>query len=159
MDESEKRKKLIDNLYEWMKNDEAAVQFILHLNYIVELWDDLIDGDQERTADDVNKAFRFALVDLIRNPFYQVHFNQLNPLIMAGILAWHDSNELAKGDEHDRHMAYMLKQNLSRVYNHCAYLIGGEEWARKIGPDLCRAFEEKLDDYMKETEQSCPLDS
>lgn len=140
----------IVKLNEFMQGNPYAVDICLQLNFIGELWDDLIDCDRDRAADDINKAFMNALVHLPSNPLYRQHQDEFIPLIISAMLAWQDSNKLRNGDDHDKHMAYMLKQELSRIYHYCAFLVGGFEWAGKVGPNMCRMFTEPLEEYMKE---------
>jgi hypothetical protein len=140
----------ISKLEKFMQGNQWAIDICLQLNFIGELWDDLIDGDNPRSEEDVNKAFMNALVNLPANPLYRQHQDEFVPLIVSAMLAWHDSNTLKNGDDHDKHMAYMLKQELSRIFHYCAFLVGGFEWAVKIGPHMCRMFTEPLEDYMKE---------
>lgn len=149
----EKQQEALNKISYFLQGNQAAIDYVLGLNYVVELWDDLVDRDKERSDDEINAAFRISLLDIPTNPFFCQHAGQLVPLQRHIYLAWHDSNVLAKGNEHDRHMAFMLKQELTRIVNYCAWIIGGDAWARMVGADISRMFEEPLDAYMKETEK------
>lgn len=146
-----KDREAIEVLSRAMQGNPDAVDFCLTLNSIVEKWDDLHDGDKQVSKEDINRAFTAALIGLPRNPFYRRYMEELLPVMTEALLAWHDSNELAKGGDHDRKMAWMLKQQVTRVCNHCAYIIGGLDWYRTVGADICRIFTETQEEYLQET--------
>lgn len=133
------------------KNNPHALDVVVKINDVCEIWDDLHDGDRAVSLEEMNGAFDTALLELPSNPFYRMHQDEYIVLMRSVRLAWHDSNVLSKGSEHDRHMAYMLKQQITRIANYTAYLIGGMEWAKRVGPDICRLYDQPLEEYMKET--------
>ena len=47
-------------------------------------------------------------------------------------------------------MAFMLRAGMLQIYNYCAYLIGGPQWAKEVGPDMRRLYTENFNDYVKE---------
>ena len=142
---------LEEKLMFFLKENIAAVHFCINLTYIAHVWDDLYDQDKARTGKDISDAFRVALVDIALNPFYLEHLTDFRPLMMNAILQWQDANNLEKtGTDHDQHMAYMLRASFLQIFNYCAYLVGGPEWAAHVGPDMRRLYEEPLNEYMKE---------
>jgi hypothetical protein len=150
MNEVEKQKALTDKLLYFLKGDQNAVDFCVNLTYIAHLWDDLIDKNIQRSDADINDAFRAALIDIPCNPFY-VHFRtHLAPLMQSAILQWEDANILERGSDHDKHMAYMLRASFLQIFCFCAYLIGGSSWARQVGPEMRRLYEETLESFMEE---------
>ena len=142
--------KLRDHLIYFLQGNLHAVRLCIDLTFIAHVWDDLIDRDRERTAWDINQAFRIALVDIPANPFYLQHITQLWPLFMNAILQWQDANILEKGTKHDKQMAYMLRASFLQIFNYCAYLVGGPEWASEIGPDLRRIYKETFESFSRE---------
>ena len=135
----------------FLLGDENAVRFCMGIWRICHIWDDIVDGDNP-TYEEVCEAFRIALVDFNLNPFFDRFRYQLIPIMMNIILQWQDSNVLDHGSDHDKHMSYMLRAAPISIVNYCAYLIGGPEWAMKVGPDIRRILIEPLEDYMKEME-------
>lgn len=126
-----------------------AIRFVYSVMYIVEVWDDLIDKDKEVPGNFINISHRMMLYDLPRNKFYMQYIDQLNPLIMNAILAWHDANAMEKtGDFHDKELAYGLRNQILNLINYCAYLIGGMDHAIAVGPRLRRICTETLDEYV-----------
>lgn len=138
------------NLEYCLKGDIWAVKLCIDLFEIAQVWDDLIDRDNNVNDDKINEAFIKALVELPSNPFYYEHIVELKTLVMNVILQWLDANVLEKGSFRDKIMAYMLRAGIYQVFNYCAYLVGGIEWAKKIGPDMRRLYGETLKDFLKE---------
>lgn len=152
--ELQQQQELTEKLYYFLQGDEYAMRFCIDFVYICHLWDDLIDKDNPRTDKDINDAFRVALVDIPANPFYLRHIQDLRPIILNIILKWQDANVLERGSDHDKHMAYMHRAGMLELFNICAYLIGGPDWARKVGPDMRRIYEETLESFMEEMENA-----
>jgi hypothetical protein len=143
----------INDLVVAMRQNHNAVAFLDDLLRVLHLWDDLYDQDKTLSPGEISSAFRLALVDIPRNPFYETFRQELVPLIMNVILQWQDANALETGPErtdHDLHMAYMLRAGYYQIVNYCAYLVGGPLWAESIGPRLRRLYGEKLEAYMEE---------
>jgi hypothetical protein len=143
---------LQDMLY-FLKGDQWAVQFLVDLLYIIHVWDDLIDKDKKRSDGEINDAFKKCFIDIPSNPFYEKYRYDLRPLILNMILQWEDANTLDHGSDHDKHMAFMLRAGYFQIVNYCAYLTGGADWARRVGPQARRLYGEDLNDYMKEMEK------
>ena len=150
MTDIEKDRQLREKLNYFFKGNLAAVEMCMQLTFIAHVWDDLIDKDKVLTDHEISTAFRILLVDLPYNPFYTDHIVDLRPLIMNVILQWWDANVLERGSDHDRHMAYMLRASFLQIFNYCAYLIGGPDWAGEVGPDMRRLYEESLESFMEE---------
>lgn len=148
--ELEQQKAFTEKLFYFFKGDEWAVRFCVDFVYICHLWDDLIDKDKDRTDQEINDAFRIALVDIPTNPFFAKHRQALCPIVLNIILRWQDANVLERGNDHDKHMAYMHRAGMLEIFNICAYLIGGPNWVYEVGPDMRRMYEEKLEDFMEE---------
>ncbi len=121
---------------EFVKGDVDALAFLLGVHAIVEVWDDLIDGDKVVADTDINAAFYAALIILPRNAFYQRNFTLLNPVFEAAIFDWHTANSLeAKGGD-DLHTSYMLRCGVLMLTVMSARIVGGIEWAKKVGVEL-----------------------
>jgi len=146
--------KLADKLMRFFKGNTDAVNLCVNLTFVCHLWDDLYDGDRQRTPQEISDAFRVALFDIPTNPFYIAYGLHLKPLILNAILCWQDANILeVSSNPHDQHLAYGLRAAFLQIFNYCAYLIGGSEWAREVGPDIRRIYEEPLQDFTQEMEQ------
>lgn len=121
----------------WVRGNQDAAVFIEQFFYACHLWDDLIDGDKARGAEEINMAFWVLMVSIPENPFYRQHFAELQPLIVAAINDWHTANELEREPE-GRDIAYTLRCSIITIISHCAYLCGGPDWVRQVGPEIRR---------------------
>ncbi len=136
-------------LDEILCGDAEAVALCEMLGGISQVWDDLIDGDAEVSAAEINQAFFAAIVELPANPFYFRHFARLHPLIASAVFDWMASNELEKTGSHDRTLAFVLRDNLSAVVTQCASITGGYAWAQQNAARIRRYFhDETLQDYL-----------
>lgn len=143
-------KETYDKLLFIFQGNQQAAQLMSMISFVVEIWDDLIDKDEPVNDWQINTAFRFCLIDIPGNPVYQSCPVELRALIMNGILGFHDANKLVKGNTDDQIRSYQIRLEINRIANYLAYKIGGEEWAIEVGADICRMYEEPVNEYLKE---------
>lgn len=137
-----------------LKGNRDAVNYCLEMYRIIQVWDDLVDGDVPAGEQSIDSAFMASLVTIPSNPFFQQYSVYLIPTVLNCILQWQDSNKLEKsGTDHDLHMAFVLRASYFQLVSMCAYIVGGPEWANGIGPSIRKLYSETLDDYMKEAKQ------
>ena len=136
----------------WMQGNQAALDLLQHLNHVVNVWDDLIDGDKPVDPAKINSAFTSALCHIPRNPFYQAHFSDLAPLVEVCIANWLAANEFEQsGTRELQARAHTLRFGGVDVMVMCARLIGGLEGARDCATELRALYPaESLDDYLQE---------
>lgn len=136
------------NLKAWLCGDTHAVNFVLQMAEVAEVWDDLIDGDEVPT-DRLHGAFVTAMFDITGNPFFCQHSVYLRPLMMAGINAWLDSVELEKRkDQWSTVWAYALRDFYMELVPACALLLGGFEHMRRVSIEAREFFQaETLEEY------------
>jgi hypothetical protein len=152
--ETERQKELAKRLAFYLRGNIDAVRFCIDILFVGHLWDDLIDGDKERTPDEVNAAFRTAMGDIPTNPFYQDNIRALSGLLMSAFLQWQDSNVLAKGNMDDAMTCFMIRNSLMAVIHYCLLLTGGPVWAAQQGPAFWHEFgagiTEKYQEFLEE---------
>ena len=135
-------------LLDALKGNESAVDFCLLLGGIQQVWDDLVDGDKAVTAGRINQALIGAIIGLPLNGFYCRHFGELQPIMRVGIMDWMTANALERGDDHDKTLAFMLRDSIVSIVVQCAYLVGGHDWAISKAPSIRRYFhDETLAEY------------
>jgi len=144
------KENLVKNLSYFLKGNIDAMRLIIDIFDLIHIWDDLVDKDKERSNDEINNAFRIALIDIPLNPFYQRYQGHLIPLIMNCILQWEDANEMEKMGDSDKHQAFMLRASVIQLISYCAFLIGGMEWSRQVGTNIRKMYIEQLDKFMEE---------
>jgi len=131
--------------------DPEALAFCESFFFITQIWDDLVDGDKDVDPEDVNRAFWLALVEMPANPFFARHAAQLNTFIGQAACAWFDANTLERGTEHEKTLAFVLRDAVGGLVSLCAYLIGGYDHMRAVSPDVRRlVHDEPLTTYLKE---------
>lgn len=135
----------------WMKGNRDAVVFIMQFFFVAHLWDDLVDRDRDRTEADINQAFQILMLDMQENPFYITHIRSLNPVIRCALNDWYTANELERtGYDHERDISYTLRCSVLSVVSHAAYLVGGTDWVKRVGPEIRRYGQEHtLEDYKR----------
>lgn len=131
--------KFKDVAHRCLQGRQDALAFIFTVTDILHVWDDLIDRDKPVSPEAVHRAFTSALIRLPRDPFYIAHFGLLNPILEMAILNWHISNTYEAGDdEYEHHISYILRSSYSDLATMCARIVGGEAWARQVGPEIHR---------------------
>ena len=137
-------------LAEWI-GDADAVRFILQFSDICELFDDLIDKDRDIPDDHVIRVLFCVLTELPVNPFFDKWKQHLIPIIVTGINAWLDANELEKGDENDRVFAYVLRDWYMEFVSFVIYATRGRDYMREVSMDVRHFFthHETLSEYME----------
>lgn len=134
-----------------LKGEPSAVNLCGLLFRVSQVIDDLVDQDKPVSTDLIKKAFWDCLVEIPLNPFYQKHFTSLLPQIQIFFNDWLDSCELEKRDDHGQNIAFVLRDSIGGIIIHCAYLIGGYPWMRKVSSDVRdHIFEDTLEQYKED---------
>ena len=129
-----------DKLEEWLQ-DEAAVDYVLSVSDLCEVFDDLIDGDKEVTPADIHRTLFTALVDLPANPFFHRHASALIPVHLTGIVAWLDANRLEKSENtNDRIFGYALRDQYMDCLLMAVCLTRGRETMLKLTAEIRHFF-------------------
>lgn len=140
-------KALFDEIYQ---GNQDAIKLSLDLVHISQIWDDLIDKDNPVSDDDINKAFFNCLIGVSLNPIWDACGLKHHCLNM--FLKWRDATHIENGDhtENDLNKCYMLRAGIYEIFAVIAYYIGGDEWAKNVGPKIRRAYGETLEQYKGE---------
>jgi len=133
-----------------LKGNQEAAAFCTMIFEASQVWDDMIDGDKPVDKEQINSVFWNLLVALPGNSFYRQNTDSITPIIMQSITDWHVANALASGDNHERSIAFVLRDSVSALLIHCATLIGGYTWGRQVAVEIRKAIHnETLEDYIK----------
>jgi len=129
-----------------------AVDLVLRIAEISHTWDDLVDRDKPVTDAQINRAFSIALLELPKNQFYQAHCLDLLPVMTTGTLNWLTANEYEKQQDKEAHaLAHVLRYGIADLALFIAYLIGGQEWAQQVAPELRRRSQrDTMENYLSE---------
>lgn len=134
------------------QGNAVAVELVLLVAEISHIWDDLIDKDKPVSDAQINRAFGIALLQLPQNPFYQAHYLELLPVMTTGALNWLTANEYEKIDDQEAHaLAHVLRYGIADIALFIAYIIGGQEWAQQVAPEMRRRSQkDTLNNYLSE---------
>lgn len=132
------------------KGDKDAAIYLSDFNYIVHLWDDLIDKDKVRTDDDINRVFFLLMVEIPRSPFYREYSSILVDYTQVYINQWFTANHLEKEGVKGLERAFALRDATSDMISQVAYIVGGYDWMNKINKQLIPILlsYENLTDYI-----------
>jgi len=127
-------------LLEWFGGNQSAVDFLVALSSIAELWDDLVDKDKQPSRKEIDAVFWNALVTLPANEFFNANKAFLMPLVIQSINAWQDSVELENGNTNDRAYALTLRIISLQIAPMIVLLLRGQEAMRDVSTDMWRYF-------------------
>jgi hypothetical protein len=132
--------------------DKDAVAFIRNIDFVADVWDDIIDCDKHPNDRRINDAFRVALVDIPRNPFYRRHFEALNAMVAIAIENWELATQIERekgGDE----VSFVIRSSFVDIFGMVAVITGGHEHAKEVIRELrAGAHAEGMAGYMKALE-------
>lgn len=138
-----------------LAGNEDAIRMANELFWISQVWDDLVDQDAPVPAATINRMMWIALVDLPLNPFYQLNFCALHPIIRGAIIDWMVATDIENsaglGEDApvvDVSVSYVLRDSISAILCHMAYLVGGYDWMVQVSPEI-RAWvhDESMSEY------------
>jgi hypothetical protein len=127
-------------LLEWFGGNQRAVDFLVALSSIAELWDDLVDKDKQPSRKEIDAVFWNALVTLPTNEFFNQNRAFLMPLVIQSINAWQDSVELESGNANDRAYALTLRIISLQIAPMIVLLLRGQEAMRDVSTEMWRYF-------------------
>lgn len=132
----------------WFKGNTSAMRFCADMVEVAHVWDDLVDADKPVSSIKADLAFRKMMLEIPSNEFYRANFAFLQPVIVMIWAQWSAANAMEthpfKGD---REKAFMLRASLYQLFQACAVLCGGLDWAAQIGPEVYRLYGESLETF------------
>lgn len=135
--------------------NQAAVEYVLMVARVADVWDNLIDRDVPVSDKDINDAFWTLAIELPGNQFYRTYMDDLRPVMATGILNWMTANKIERSpagspDEHRAiEIAHVIRYGIADVALMAALLCGGREWAAEVGPELrLRSQRSDLNEYI-----------
>lgn len=142
---------------EFLLGNAEAIQFVVRVFRALHVWDDLIDRDKPLTDDEINSVFWDLLVVLPTDPFYTRNIALLNSTLVNAIVNWHIANKLEReGDDKDKSIAFILRGAYIDILSASAFVVGGMEWIKAVGPAIRRwAHEETFTEYMENLRKEC----
>lgn len=135
-------------LEEILLNNTDAINAALVLGRVSQTMDDLIDKDRELSNEDIATAFFDSLVILPANPFYVTNIDMIAPAIYTIFADYLASVKLEQYSEHDKNLAFVLRDSLAGVVTLFACIVGGREYGWSVSDKIRQFFhDETLEDY------------
>lgn len=132
----------------WFKGNTDAMRMTALLVEVAHTWDDLVDVDKPVPPVVAARAFRTLLLELPSNRFYRAHFENLQPVLLAVWASWSAANVMENSPQDgDLEKSYMLRAGLYQLFHVVAALTGGLDWAEEIGPEIYRAYGERVGEH------------
>lgn len=125
----------LEKASEWFKGDKDAAHLAVSINFLMHVWDDLIDRDKEVSPKDVNDAFMVALVTIPLNQFYRRYEAVLHPILFNAIVVWETSVGL-EADKARLDVSHVLRYAGANLFVQMAICVGGIEHARSVSRDI-----------------------
>lgn len=134
------------------KDNRSAVDFVLMIARVADVWDNLIDKDNPVSDEAINSAFWLLAVEMPGNAFYREYIDDLRPVMATGILNWMAATRMER-DETLPHraieIAHVIRYSIADVVMMVALICGGPEWAAQVGPELrMRSQRSDLNEYI-----------
>lgn len=123
-----------------LMGQQDAISMANELFYISQVWDDLIDKNKPVPDNAINRMMWIALVDLPLNPFYQLNFCALHPIIRNAIMDWMTATYIERNYDSMQELtiSYIIRDSLTNILAHMALLIGGYDWMVQVSPEIRR---------------------
>ncbi|TQE98719.1 MAG: hypothetical protein FKY71_12315 [Spiribacter salinus] len=150
-DSHEWRQERNRKLREWVQDDDA-VELILAWSDAAEFFDDVVDRDKVIPYEKTARVLFNAFTEVPINPFFERFKYQLIPVLITGINAWLDSNELEKGTQNDRVFSYVMRDYYMEIVPFVVYLTRGKKVMRQLSIEIREFFthHEDLSQYLGE---------
>lgn len=126
----------------------AAVDWLLMLWQVTQVFDDYADGDPV-TRDDLNNAIWCSLVAMPQNEFFDKHRFTLSPLIAASILKWQASDKAEREGRADE-KTFVWRAGFYDIVLMCVCICHGAKVATEHGDKVMALYGESCADYLKE---------
>lgn len=138
---------LKDCFARWFKGDQGAIDFARHLWTATQEWDDLEDEGQ---CENHNALLSWLAFGKEYTPFFAEHSHIMRPAMLTMYLQWRAANVLERGDRSDVVKAYMLRAGLYTVFHTMTWIVGGDDWAAEIGPEIYKTYGETPEELWRE---------
>lgn len=138
-----------DYMLHAFRGNQSAVEFVLMVARVADVWDNLVDNDALVSKKDIHDAFWALAIEMPGNAFYRAHMDDLRPVMATGITNWLVANRLESMDFRAVEIAHVIRYSIADVAIMAALLCGGWEWVAEVGPELrLRAQRSDLNEYI-----------
>lgn len=136
------------NLTEVLQLPEAASEWLLSLFNVIQVFDDVADGDHVPRAD-LDRALYDALAGWYSNPFFATHAGSLVPLLAVNILKWQASDRVER-EGNVSPVSFTWRAGYYEVVLMTVQLCHGRQFATENAHIVMSLYGESFDDYLAE---------
>lgn len=140
--------RILKNHLEDLKLPSEAIDWLLMLWHVTQVWDDVADSDEIK-RNDLDNAIWYSLVGMYANPFFQANSSSLLPIVANVIMKWQASDYAERESESDAR-SFVWRAGFYDVVMITVILCHGHEKAKQIAPYVMNMYGEKLEDYLME---------
>ncbi|WP_423820823.1 hypothetical protein V5738_10830 [Salinisphaera sp. SPP-AMP-43] len=134
-----------------LDNDPAAVGMVRQIAAVLDAWAALDDRET------LLAAAWAALVEIPSNAFYRRHESSLRPMLRQMLADTQVSRVLAADGPHGQTLAFVLRDGIVGLVQHCALLVGGYDWMTRCAPEIRRGFQSMpLTDFLDRCQAAAP---
>jgi hypothetical protein len=139
---------LKQNLEEHFQLPVSAVEWLLMMFQVTQVFDDVADGDKV-PREELNKCIWSTLVAMPLNPFFAANSTTLLPVVALSILKWQGSDAVERAGKANE-MSFAWR---AAFYDLCMIVIQachGVKKATELSGDVLKLYGETFNDYQKE---------
>lgn len=126
----------------------SAVEWLLMMFQVTQVFDDVADGD-EVLREELNKCIWSTLVAMPLNPFFVANSTTLLPVVALSILKWQGSDAVERAGQANE-MSFGWR---AAFYDLCMIAVQachGVKRATELSGDVLKLYGETFNDYQKE---------
>jgi len=127
---------------------KPAVEWLVMLWNVIQVFDDVADGDPVHPQD-LNAAIWDTLVAMPTNDFYVRNAHHLSPMVASMILKWHAANDAESNGCADER-SYVWRAGYYDVVLMVCNLCYGPAATGRVASQILGLYGEKYEDYKKE---------
>ena len=139
---------LRQNLEEHFQLPASAVEWLLMMFQVTQVFDDVADGD-EVSREELNKCIWNTLVAMPLNSFFAANSTTLLPVVALSILKWQGSDSVERAGAANE-MSFAWR---AAFYDLCMIVVQachGVKRATELSGDVLRLYGEDFETYRKE---------
>ena len=140
------------NFKESLELPTQAIEWLLALWRVTQVFDDVADGDSV-SRDDLLGSVVDALVTLPTNSFYTANHATLDPLVAVAILKWKASDELERTGSASA-MSFAWRAGYYDIVLAVVQIVHGMTVAMAVCASVANLYGEDFEDYLKEFENA-----
>lgn len=137
---------------EWFGGNKDAYDMVRMLGDLSHTWDDLVDGDERRSEQDINAAFLTCLVYLPMNPFYRAHQAAIIPMWVSVVASYEAANRFERdGDAQGLEIGHVLRYLAGHIATYAIVACVGQAKASDYVAKMWKAVVgERVGEYIEE---------